>query len=196
MRSMSMTEKALILTTVLLTGVSLYHFGAREEKITANSDTINTQAYQRPATAPNGNAWPLATGYIEGFKRLNRLGRSTLQVENYQSGHDFYVKLVHSTKNKHLSVRHAFVKRFESFKFAKVTPGKYYLLYKNLGTGESTKSDVFSVEEKRMHNGVKYSDMRISMYHVQDGNFEGHFISDAEFASTDSAPERRKPSDS
>ncbi|MES2525909.1 MAG: hypothetical protein V4598_02435 [Bdellovibrionota bacterium] len=149
--------------------------------------------YQRPELAPNGNAWPLATGYIEGFKRLNRLGRSTIQVENYQSGHDFYVKLVHSSKR--MSVRHAFVKRFESFKFAKVTPGSYYLLYKNLGTGESTKSDVFSVEEKRMYNGVKYTDMRISMYHVKDGNFEGQYINEEEFAMVDGAPERRTPSE-
>ncbi len=94
-----------------------------------------------------------------------------------------------------MSVRHAFVKRFESFKFAKVTPGNYYLLYKNLGTGESTKSDVFSVEEKRMYNGVKYTDMRISMYHVKDGNFEGQYINDEEFAMVDQPAERRTPSE-
>lgn len=184
------------LGAILLTAAALYFPFNKIEKQKQSSSKVEELVYQRPQTAPNGSPWPLATGYIDGFKRLNRLGRSTIQVENYQSGNDFYVKLVHSSKNKHLTVRHAFVKRFESFKFAKVSPGKYYLLYKDLGTGESSKSDEFSVEEKRVYGGVKYNDMRITMYHVQGGNFEGKVISDAEFAESDAAQERRTPSDS
>ncbi len=194
MRTQILRNFGLGIAVVILTGAAMY-FPFNESFQKPQQSKIHELVYQRPATAPNGNLWPLATGYMDGFKRLNRLGRSTIQVENYQSGHDFYVKLVHSSKRKQMSVRHAFVKRFESFKFAKVTPGDYYLLYKNLGTGESTKSDVFSVEEKRMYNGVKYTDMRISMYHVKDGNFEGHYINDEEFALVDSVSERRTPSE-
>ncbi len=191
MRTKNLGKYVLGIGAVILTATAIYfpHEGFQKQ----DTQTAQEVVYERPALAPNGKAWPLATGYMEGFKRLNRLGRSTIQVENYQSGHDFYVKLVHSSKR--MSVRHAFVKRFESFKFAKMTPGNYYLLYKNLGTGESTKSDVFSVEEKRMYNGVKYTDMRISMYHVKDGNFEGQYINDEEFALVDSVSERRTPSE-
>lgn len=184
----------LVAAIVVLTGLALkYPYEGTKQSQTSK---VQELVYQRPASAPNGYIWPDKTGYIGGYKRLNRLGRSTIQVENYQSGNDFYVKLVHSTKKKQLTVRHAFVKRFESFKFAKVSPGKYYLLYKDLGTGESSKSDEFSVEEKRIYGGVKYNDMRITMYHVQGGNFEGQVISDAEFSETDAAQERRTPSDS
>lgn len=181
---------------VILIGVAIKYPHEMMNGQKQSPSKIPELVYQRPALAPNGQAWPKATGYINGYKRLNRLGRSTIQVENYQSGNDFYVKLVHATKKKQLTVRHAFVKRFESFKFAKVTPGKYYLLYKDLGTGESSKSDVFSVEEKRVYGGVKYNDMRITMYHVQGGNFEGQTISEAEFSETDAVNERRTPSDS
>ncbi len=178
---------------VLMTAAVIYfpHESFQEK----TQQKVEEVVYQRPVLAPNGNPWPLATGYIDGFKRLNRLGRSLIHVENYQSGHDFYVKLVHSSKTKKLTVRHAFVKRFESFKFTKMSAGKYYLLYKNLGTGESTKSDEFSVDEKRMYNGVKYTEMRISMYHVKDGNFNGQYINEEEFALSDSVSERRTPSE-
>lgn len=196
MKSKFNREYSIGLGAILLIGSALYFPFERIEKQDHHSSKVKELVYQRPETAPNGSKWPLATGYIDGYKRLNRLGRSTIQVENYQSGNDFYVKLVHSGKNKQLTVRHAFVKRFESFKFAKVSPGKYYLLYKDLGTGESSKSDEFSVEEKRVYGGVKYNDMRITMYHVQGGNFEGKVISDAEFSETDAAQERRTPSDS
>ena len=193
MRIQNPGKYVLGLAAVILTVTAIYfpHEGYKKE----TQKEIQEVVYERPALAPNGNPWPLATGYIDGFKRLNRLGRSLIQVENYQSGHDFYVKLVHSTKNKKISVRHAFVKRFESFKFTKMSPGKYYLMYKNLGTGESTKSDEFSVEEKRMYNGVKYTEMRISMYHVKDGNFNGQVINEEEFALSDSVAERRTPSE-
>ena len=197
MKTKFIRKYGLGITVIVLTVSALYFpLDAIEKFQKPAPSKIPELVYQRSEIGPDGKPWPLATGYMEGFKRLNRLGRSTIQVENYQSGHDFYVKLIHSSKRQNLSVRHAFVKRFESFKFAKVTPGNYYLLYKNLGTGESTKSDEFSVEEKRMYNGVKYTDMRISMYHVQDGNFEGQYISEKEFAMSDSKGERRTPSES
>lgn len=186
----------LVLMMAVLTGLAIKYPHEASNSRGSTQSKIPELVYQRPELAPNGTAWPVKTGYVDGYKRLNRLGRSTIQVENYQSGNDFYVKLVHSTKTKKLTVRHAFVKRFESFKFAKVTPGKYFLLYKDLGTGESSKSDEFSVEEKRIYNGVKYNDMRITMYHVQNGNFEGQTISDVEFQETDAENERRTPSDS
>lgn len=182
---------------VLLTVIALNHpLEVIEGFQKPNPEKTEEVVFQRPLLAPNGSPWPNGTGYIEGYKRLNRLGRSTIQVENYQSGHDFYVKLVHASGKKHSSVRHAFVKRFESFKFAKVTPGKYYLMYRNLGTGEATKSEPFEIEEKRVYGGVKYNDMRITMYHVQNGNAQGETISDSDFMLTDSVSERRMPSDS
>ena len=181
---------------VLLTIFALVNpFDVMENFQKKNSPPVEEVVFQRPTLAPNGFPWPLATGYIDGYKRLNRIGRSTIQVENYQSGHDFYVKLVHSAQKKHSSVRHAFVKRFESFKFAKVTPGTYYLMYRNLGTGESTKSEEFKIEERRVYGGVKYNDMRITMYHVNNGNASGETISDAEFAMADIVNKKRMPSE-
>ena len=148
-------------------------------------DIGQRKSYQKPSIAPNGYSWPDRSAYLDGYKRLNKKGRSTVQVENFQNDNEFYVKLIDSTDSKAVAVRHALIKGGDEFVFEDVSPGKYKLMYMDLDTGSLTKSDEFEIKEIREEGGIKVSMMKITLYKVRNGNFRSEGIDLDEFMNVD-----------
>lgn len=147
--------------------------------------------YKRPDMAPNGRMWPVASGYIDGYKRLNFKGKSTIQVENLQNDNDFYVKLVDGSKKNPVTVRHVLIKGGDKFTFQGVTAGKYQLMYFDIDAGSITKSEDFEVQEIKTQTHIRASRMKITLYKVRNGNFRSEGIELDEFMGADVVTENK-----
>jgi hypothetical protein len=60
--------------------------------VPANGSCQQTAA-QRPVFAPNGEPWPLLSGYVPGYKVANQGGSTRVLVDNSANGSDVFVKL-------------------------------------------------------------------------------------------------------
>jgi hypothetical protein len=137
--------------------------------------------FVRPATAPNGSAWPAAAGYVEGYQRLQANGLSTVTVDNSQNDSDVFVKLVSLNGQVAYPVRQFYVSAFGRFTVDKITAGTYDVRYRDLSTGALSRSEAFSLEEEPTTNGTQFSAITMTLYKVQNGNMETYPLSDAEF---------------
>jgi hypothetical protein len=138
-------------------------------------------AYVRPATAPNGSAWPDRAGYVKGYPIGNASGRSEVTVDNAQNDADVFVKLVSLEGETAYPVRQFYIRAGAEFTMNKVSPGQYDLRYLDLESGGMTRSESFEVTERRMEAGIEYSSLTMTLYKVQDGNFQTYPLSASEF---------------
>jgi hypothetical protein len=137
--------------------------------------------FVRPATAPNGSAWPEAAGYVEGYERLHANGLSTVTVDNSQNDSDVFVKLVSLNGHVASPVRQFYISAFGRFTADKITAGRYDVRYRDLSTGALFRSEAFSLKEEPTTNGTQFSAITMTLYKVQNGNMETYRLSDAEF---------------
>ncbi len=145
----------------------------------------DSNLYQKPETAPNGQDWPTVSGYLSGFPKLNNNGRSTILIKNIQNDSDFYVKLISNRNDKLNTVRHALIKNSEEFIFEDVSSGEYQLMYMDLNSGNLTKSEVFEVNEVEQGRQLQFSKINITLYKVRNGNFQSESIGLNEFMKGD-----------
>lgn len=138
-------------------------------------------AYVRPATAPNGSAWPDRAGYIKGYPIDNAGGRSEVTVDNTQNDADVFVKLVSLEGETAYPVRQFYIRAGAEFTMNKVSSGQYDLRYLDLESGGMTRSESFEVRERRTETGIEYSSLTMTLYKVQDGNFQTYPLSASEF---------------
>jgi len=139
------------------------------------------RAYVRPASAPNGRPWPGSAGYIKGYPIDNDGGYSEVTVDNGQNDSDVFVKLVSLDDVTAFPVRQFYIPAGSRFKMGKVTAGKYDIRYRDLNSGGLSRSESFEVEETRTDNGVQYGSLTMTLYKVQDGNFQTYDLADGEF---------------
>lgn len=137
--------------------------------------------YVRPTTAPNGKPWPLSAGYIKGYQRLNSKGLSSVTVDNSKNDSDVFVKLVHITGENSYPVRHFYIPAFRKFTVKSVTPGTYDIRYRDLNSGNLSRSESFSLEEIETYQGVQYGDITMTLYKVANGNMQTYGLSELEF---------------
>jgi len=137
--------------------------------------------YVRPPTAPNGNPWPHGSGYVHGYPIDSDNGHSKITVDNSQNDSDVFAKLVSLDDATAYPVRQFYIPQGSSFTMNKVTPGKYDLRYRDLDTGGLSRSESFEVDERRVSDGIEYSEQTITLYKVKDGNFETFELAEDEF---------------
>jgi hypothetical protein len=137
--------------------------------------------YIRPVYAPSGEPWPVTSGYIQGYKRLNTRGLSVVTVDNNQNNSDVFVKLVDLTSAQPVAVRVFFIRAHEQFRLMNVRTGIYDIRYRDLDSGVISKSESFKLEETEVTDGIQYSQMRLTLYKVHDGNMKIETISEEEF---------------
>ena len=137
--------------------------------------------YVRSAAAPNGQPWPVDSGYILGYKRLNTKGLSDVTVDNTLNDSDAFIKLVYHDSSTPIAVRFFFIRAHEQFRLAKVSPGLYDIRYKDLDSGVISKSTPFELKETQVTDGTQYSKIRLTLYKVRDGNMAVETISEEEF---------------
>jgi len=145
------------------------------------SVVLEKPAYVRPMTAPNGAAWPSTAAYISGYKRALTAGYSNVTVDNTQNDSDVFVKLVSLDGPKAFPVRVFFIPGHSSFTVKKVKAGNFDIRSRNMDTGRLTRSESFTLKETRSDEGVRYSDMRLTLYKVRDGNMQSYDLAEEEF---------------
>ena len=141
---------------------------------------LNTQ-FNRPATAPNGRKWPIAAGHIAGYPLLNGKGYSAVTIDNTRNDADVFVKLVHITSERAFPVRHLFIPKGESVKTKDLKPGQYDVRYRDLTTGALVKTQSFELVQVKEIDGIRFSEISMTLYKVKDGNMQTENISEIEF---------------
>ena len=139
------------------------------------------QVYLRPATAPNGQAWPIGAGYVNGFQQLRSNGLSKVTVDNSQNGSDVFVKLVSTDGPRAYPVRTFFIPAYGSFTLNSVAEGKYDIRYRDLDTGGLSRSEAFSLEQMRTYEGTRFSEVTMTLYKVRNGNMQTFGLDENEF---------------
>ena len=139
------------------------------------------RGYERPATAPNGAAWPMTASYINGFEKLHTNGLSEVTVDNSRNDSDVFVKLVSLDSAQAYPVRQFYIPAFGSFTLNKITAGSYDIRYRDLANGGLSRSEAFNLEEIQTYDGVQYSNITMTLYKVQNGNMQTYGLSEAEF---------------
>jgi curved DNA-binding protein CbpA len=142
---------------------------------------ISKPTYARPPTAPNGAAWPTRASYIHGYKKRHLNGLSTVTIDNTRNDSDVFVKLVSLDGSKAYPVRVFFIPAFSSFTLNKVRAGTYDIRYRDLSTGALSRSESFTLTERETYEGIRYSNVSMTLYKVAYGNMHTYPISESEF---------------
>jgi hypothetical protein len=83
--------------------------------------------------APNGENWPAASGYVEGYPVGNQGEEMRIQVDNSGNASAVFVKLY--DLDRRANVRHAYVLPRETLSIDKLAAGKYEVRYQNVELG-------------------------------------------------------------
>lgn len=135
----------------------------------------------RPLVAPNGQSWPAAAGYVEGYQQLNTNGLSTVTVDNSRNDSEVFVKLVSLDGAQAYPVRQSYIPAFASFTLKKVTAGSYDIRYRDLVTGGLSRSEAITLSEVHTNEGAQYSNLTMTLYKVKNGNMKTYGLSETEF---------------
>ena len=138
-------------------------------------------AYVHPASAPNGQPWPTAAAYVNGFPRIHANGLSKVTVDNSRNDSDVFVKLVSLDGPNAFPVRAFFIPGRASFTLDKVTAGSYDIRYKDLSSGGLSRSEQFSLDETSTDEGIQFSNMTMTLYKVRNGNMQTYGLAEDEF---------------
>lgn len=96
----------------------------------------------RAETAPNGENWPAKSGYIDGYKVGNIGNDIKLLLDNSANHTDSFVQVF--DREKHLAIRHIFVKAQEKLLIDSLLAGNYEVQQQVLGlaSNASNRCDV------------------------------------------------------
>ena len=83
--------------------------------------------------APNGEPWPAASGYLDGFPLGNQGDDMQILVDNTGNSSPVLVKVV--DLERRANVRHAYVLANQSLTVDKLAAGKYEVRYQNIVAG-------------------------------------------------------------
>ena len=92
-----------------------------------------------------------------------------------------FVKLVALDADKTLPIRHAFVPAHQSFTINKIRAGRYDVRYKDLSDGSLLRSEEFSLQEISEPEGIRYSESRMTLYKIANGNMQSYPLNPNEF---------------
>ena len=137
--------------------------------------------YVRPTTAPNGNPWPATADYVAGYPHTHTDGYSKVTIDNSQNDSDVFVKLVSLDGAETFPVRVFFIPAGASSTLDSVTPGDYDIRYRDLDSGSLSRSQQFSLKENKTYNEVHFSNIKMTLYKVRNGNMQTYPLSEAKF---------------
>ena len=85
--------------------------------------------------APNGEAWPTESGYVDGFPIGNQGTETQISIDNTQNGSPVLVKVYDMDRRS--NVRHVYVLANDSLIIDRLSAGKYEVRYQNIDVGGS-----------------------------------------------------------
>lgn len=130
---------------------------------------------------PKGNKWPRNSSYLSGYEIFRSNGNSSVTINNSKNDFNIYLKLEHVTFDFTYPVRHCFILKNDSFQLLNLTKGNYLIKYQIIESGDTFKSEVFSITEEESSDGIQYSTMEIFLSKVRNGNFETSKIPNEDF---------------
>jgi curved DNA-binding protein CbpA len=142
---------------------------------------LNSSAYVRPLAAPNGAEWPLSAGYIDGYMIMNEGGRSTARVDNSQGDSDVFVKVFSLDGPKAYPARQFFVPAHSQFTVEDMVAGNYDVRYQDLSSGLRFRSESFVLHEIIEEDGVRFSNVSMTLYKVRDGKMQTYPLDEDAF---------------
>ena len=164
------------------------HFSSKKPdgcELNTNASTMpaadDTPEPVRSPAAPNGSPWPATAAYVKGYPIDNNDGHSKVTVDNSRNDSDVFVKLVSLDNETTYPVRQFFIPAHARFTMNKVTAGRYDIRYRDLESGGLSRSEAFDVEETHTDEGIQFSEISMTLYKVQDGNFQTYDLADSEF---------------
>jgi hypothetical protein len=87
----------------------------------------------RTLAAPNGEPWPLQSGYIDGYPVGNSGNEMQVLIDNSGNGSPVLVRIYDLDRNS--NVRHAYVQARATLMIDKLAAGKYEVRYQNIHLG-------------------------------------------------------------
>jgi DnaJ domain len=176
---------------VIYIGLAFWAWYANTEH-TPRSTVVNTAAlplkpnydkptYVKPTASPLGHLWPQSAAYAKGYKVLAQPGLSTVTIDNTSNDNDVFVKLMSLDFGAPMPARHFFIPSHSQFTLKNVMAGNYDIRYKDLDSGQLARSESFILEETPSHNGTTYSNLRMTLYKVRNGNMQNYNINEADF---------------
>lgn len=107
-------------------------------------------------------------------------GRSSIEIDNSSGLGDTEVRFYLDGKKP--SVRAMLVRRGESFKSTGIRQGSYVVRWRALGSNQVFEANQpADLSEERTEYGTRYSQVRLTLYRVRDGNLKTSAVPEGEF---------------
>lgn len=153
--------------------------------ITLEHTEINTisatPVYTKSLHAPNNQPWPVSAGYVNGYPKLRLSGLSSVTIDNSQNNSAVFVKLASLESTEAFPIRHFYIPAFDKFTVNKVKAGRYDIRYRDLNSGDLSRSEPFGLAETKTSEGTQFSMYTLTLYKVENGNMQTYDLSEAEF---------------
>jgi hypothetical protein len=83
-----------------------------------------------PLVAPNGEPWPVKSGYVEGFPQMSKGQDMQLSLDNGGNAFPVFIKVY--DLDRRANVRYVFVQAGERFTVDQLASGRYEIRYQNI----------------------------------------------------------------
>lgn len=143
--------------------------------------TSKKAPYVRPKTAPNGRPWPVTAGYLAGEPQTHTAGHSEVTIDNGQNNSDVQLKLVVLEGKVASPARQIFIPAHSRFTIKNLTAGNYDVRYRDLTSGNLSRSESMRLTETTTYKGTEYSVITLTLYKVVNGNTATYGLSEDEF---------------
>jgi curved DNA-binding protein CbpA len=133
-----------------------------------------TDASSTRSAEPTLKFTPIDPDFRERSGYLDRVrgavgGLSTFKVDNSKGHQDVVVRLYENGELP--AIRNFFVKKGDSFTVRDIAPGIYVMRYRYISSGSTFESDKkFTLSELRDDDGIRYSNITVTLFGVRDGN--------------------------
>ncbi len=144
--------------------------GKHGESLWAAAAALLKPDYTRPTKTPNGSPWPTTASYISGYEKRRFGGLSKLKVDNTRHNRDVMALLVNPATEERFRACH--IPAGSDFELLELAPGTYDIRYMDLDSGETFKTEPFTMTETPRFNSTEYSEVSLTIYRVVDGNME------------------------
>ena len=94
---------------------------------------VDCEAEVAPSVAPNGEPWPVQSGYVEGFPVGNKGEDMQLTLDNSANAAPVFIKVYDLERRS--NVRYAYVQPHDKLVVDQLSNGKYEIRYQNLNLG-------------------------------------------------------------
>lgn len=152
-----------------------------ESRFNDNNEVKQILSTDYKTHAPNGEPYPSSAGYVAGYPQLNNNGASILTIDNSQNTEAVFGKLYYLDSLEPEAVRHFYIQGGGGLNIRNISAGNYDVRYKDLEEGSIAKSEPMLIEEYEDYDGIRFSNITMTLYKVSNGNMQTYSIPESEF---------------